>query len=122
MKRNITLEQLKKDVAKFVKKRDWGQYHSPKNLSMSIAIEAAELMETFQWLSIEESKEVVNKPKLRKAVEDELADIAIYLIDFCDVLNIDVGQVVTAKLKKNSRKYPVRRSKGKALKYSEYRT
>lgn len=116
---NITLEQLKKEISKFVKKRDWEQYHSPKNLSMSISIEAAELMEKFQWLSVEESKKLIKEAKKKKEIEDELADIGIYLIDFCNLFDINLGKIIRAKLAKNNKKYPITKIKGKAKKYTE---
>lgn len=118
---NITLKQLKKEVADFVKKRNWEQYHSPKNLSMSIAIEAAELMEKFQWLNIEESKKLLKKTREKRKIEDELADIAIFLIDFCNLFDIDLEMIIRNKLKKTSRKYPIKLAKGKAFKYTKYR-
>ena len=100
--------------------RDWEKFHSPKNLSMSLAIEAAELMELFQWLTIEESHEIIRDRKKRQAVEEELADVAIYIIDLCNVFNLDLSKAVVGKLRKNARKYPVRLAKGKAHKYTFY--
>ena len=118
-KKDITLEQLKREIADFVKKINWEQFHSPKNLSMSIAIEAAELMEKFQWLNIRESKELLKNTKEKKAVEDELADIAIYIIDFCNLFHINMGKIIRDKLRKNRTRYPIERSKGKSSKYTE---
>ena len=79
-----TFQEIKNRIKQFIKERDWEQFHSPKNLSMSIAIEAAELMEHFQWLTIEQSKKLLKNKKKREEIEDELADIAIYIIDFCN--------------------------------------
>lgn len=121
MKDNITtVQQLKKKLAKFVKDRDWEQYHSPKNLSMSIAIEAAELMEMFQWLDIEESHKVLKNKKKLEEVKDELADIALYLLEFSNLFSIDLSSAVIKKLAKNAKKYPAKIVRGKAHKYTYY--
>ena len=117
----VTIRQLKQKLAKFVKDRDWEQYHSPKNLSMAIAIEAAELMEMFQWLDIDESHSLLKNKKKRREIEEELADIAVYILDFCNLFNIDLSSIILKKLKKNSKKYPTKLVKGKAHKYTHYK-
>lgn len=117
----VTVRHLKRQLAKFVKDRDWVQYHSPKNLSMSIAIEAAELMEMFQWLTIEESREILKSSKKREAIKDELADIAMFVLEFCNVFSIDLSSAVLKKLRKNARKYPAHLARGKTHKYTYYR-
>ena len=89
--KNITIHKLREVVKNFVIERDWEKYHSPKNLSMSISIESAELMEIFQWLSNKESYDLFKDKKQRKKIEDEIADIGIYLIDLCNILNIDLA-------------------------------
>ena len=117
-----TLQGLKKRVAGFVKERDWEQFHSPKNLSMSLSIEAAELMEHFQWTNtVEEAVKVLKDKRERSEVEDELADIAIYLIDFCNLYNVDLEKAIIKKMKKNVKKYPVPKVKGKSEKYTFYK-
>jgi len=116
-----TIKDLKQKLAKFIKDRDWEQYHSPKNLSMSIAIEAAELMEMFQWLTIEESHNVIKDKEKLQEIEEELADIAVYVLDFCNMFNIDLTSAVLRKLKKNAEKYPSQLVKGKAHKYTYYK-
>ena len=100
--KQTTISGIKKIIANFVERRDWEKFHSPKNLSMSIAIEAAELMEKFQWLSVEESHLLTRNKGERAAIEEEVADIAAYLIGFCNVLNMDLSKAVAKKLKKNS--------------------
>ena len=121
-KKQITLQGLKKRVAGFVKERDWEQFHSPKNLSMSLSIEAAELMEHFQWSNtVEDAIKILNDKYKRPEIEDELADITIYLIDFCNLYGVDIERAVLAKLKKNAKKYPAKLVKGKMEKYTFYK-
>ena len=114
MKDNDTIiNELKKTVKDFVDEREWGQFHNPKNLSMSIAIESAELMELFQWLSKKESIKAMSSGKLRKNAIDEVADIFIYLIAFCNENKIDIKQAIDQKMKKNKKKYPSNIFKGR---------
>lgn len=101
--------------------RDWEKYHSPKSLSMSVAIEAAELMEKFQWLSNEQSIELLQNKKKLKEIENELADIAIYILDFCNIAKIDLSSIILRKLEENVKKYPVEKVKGKSHKYTFYK-
>src|SRR3990167_8120574 len=104
MKNSISIQQLKKDIKKFVKERSWEEFHSPKNLSMSLSIEAAELMEHFQCTNtVGEAVKVLQDKRKRVEIEDELADIAIYLIDFCNLYNVDLEKAVLWKMKKNVR-------------------
>ncbi len=98
---NDTLRRIRK----FRDDRDWLQFHNPKDLAMSVVIEAAELMELFQWQSAEESKRTAVEK--REALSDEIADVAIYLLELCDITGIDVEKTVAAKLEKNAVKYPV---------------
>jgi NTP pyrophosphatase (non-canonical NTP hydrolase) len=118
---NTSVNHLKQKLAKFVKDRDWAQYHSPKNLSMSIAIEAAELMEVFQWANIEESHKILKNKKKLEDIKDELADIAMFVMEFCNMFDIDLSSAVLKKLKKNAKKYPVHLVKGKTHKYTYYK-
>ncbi len=111
--RETTLDELKNKVQHFVKERHWSSYHDPKNLSMSIAIEAAELMEHFQWLKNSEIEREVNDPKTREAIEDELADVLAYILSFANTLNIDLSDALTKKMIKNEKKYPADMYKGK---------
>jgi NTP pyrophosphatase (non-canonical NTP hydrolase) len=110
-------QKLAGKVKKFAEERDWNQFHSPKNLSMALAVECAELMEHFQWLTEGQSRGL-NREKLSE-VEAELADIQIYLIRISQVLKVDLMTAGAAKLKANAKKYPVRKARGNARKYTE---
>ena len=116
-----TIKYLKQKLARFVKDRDWKQFHSPKNLSMSIAIEAAELMEMFQWSTIEESHAVLKDKKKLEAIKDELADVALFVMEFCNMFDIDLSSAILKKLKKNAQKYPAALVRGKSHKYTYYK-
>ena len=118
MTNNDFLNELMLEIRQFAEERDWEQFHSPKNLSMALAVEASELMEHFQWLTQEESSNLA-QDKLQR-IEEEIADVQIYLIRLCDRLNIDLLNVASKKLQANSEKYPVDVVKGSAKKYSEY--
>ncbi|MBU0469107.1 MAG: nucleotide pyrophosphohydrolase [Candidatus Omnitrophica bacterium] len=117
--KNVPIQRIKNKIKKFVKERDWEQYHSPKNLGMSIAIEAAELMEIFQWLTEEQSFQLSKKQKTE--LEDEIADIAVYILNMCNVLNIDLSEAIAKKMIKNEKKYPAKLVKGKMHKYTHYK-
>tara|TARA_Y100001954_G_C15396466_1_gene400510 strand:+ start:74 stop:421 length:348 start_codon:yes stop_codon:yes gene_type:complete len=110
---NTLINDLKKTVKSFVEEREWRQFHTPKNLSMSVAIESAELMELFQWLSKKDSEKAMSSGKLRKNAIDEVADVFIYLIAFCNENDIDIKQAIDQKMKKNKKKYPVNIFKGR---------
>jgi len=112
------LDELKERLRAFVAERDWDQFHSPKNLSMALAVEAAELVELFQWLTEEESA-TPDADRRRRAAE-ELADVLVYLVRIADRLDIDLLQAAGEKLKQNAVKYPVERVRGRARKYDEY--
>lgn len=114
----MTLQELKQRMASFVRERDWEQFHTPKNLSMSIAIEAAELMEHFQWLTVEQSRTLA--PEALAEIGEELADIVIYSLSMANALKLDLADTVQAKMEKNIRKYPSERVRGKAHKYTYY--
>lgn len=105
-------------MREFAAKRDWDKFHSPKNLAMALAAEVGELIEHFQWLTEDESKSLAGE-KLEK-VEEELADILIYLVRLSDKLGIDLVDAAFRKIEINSRKYPVERVRGSAKKYTEY--
>lgn len=107
-----TIESLKTGVRKFISSREWEKYHNPKDLAISLSLESAELMEIFQWMDEEEMQEQM--ATLMGRIEEELADIAIYVLSFCSTLDIDLSEIVTEKLKKNEEKYPVDLYKGKA--------
>jgi NTP pyrophosphatase (non-canonical NTP hydrolase) len=104
---------LRKLVADFVAERDWSVYHSPKNLAMSIAIESAELMEHFQWIDAEASRQIVDDPTKLAAVGEELADVVGYCLAMSSVLGLDLSRTVRAKMEKNHAKYPAAVYRGK---------
>jgi len=109
---NTTLTDLRARVRDFVDKRDWQPFHGPKNLSMSIAIEAAELMERFQWLTTEEARAAVEDSDEQAAVGDELADIIIYCLSLSNALDLDVSSAVLDKLQTNEFRYPADEFRG----------
>lgn len=104
-------------IRKFRDERDWLQFHNPKNLAVSVSIEAAELLELFQWTSGEESARYAADN--REKVSDEMADVAIYLLELADILGIDLAKAIDAKLEKNAVKYPVEKSRGVSTKYTD---
>jgi len=112
--KETTVEELKEKVRAFIKERDWEKYHHPKDISESICIEAAELLELFQWRSPEEIKELMKREDFRESIGEELADIVIYSLSMANVTNTDLTDAIEKKLQKNERKYPVEKYKGKA--------
>lgn len=110
---STTLLQLRELVRSFVAERDWQQFHSPKNLSMALAIEAAELMEHFQWIDAERSRRVADDPAKREAVADELADVLCYVLALANELQIDLSDAVRVKMQKNRDKYPAEQYRGR---------
>ncbi len=113
MDERTTVHDLKALVRQFVRQRDWEQFHTPKNLSMGIAVEAAELMEVFQWHDAEGSATLLRTARVRRAVQEELADVMIYCLAFANRAEIDLVRAVRSKLSKNRRKYPARRFRGR---------
>jgi dCTP diphosphatase len=113
----VTLQKIKEMVAQFVRDRDWNQFHSPKNLSMDISVEAAELMELFLWAKDSEIADVVEKK--REAIEEEVSDVLLALFAFANACNIDVATAFERKMKKNIAKYPIELAKGSSKKYTE---
>lgn len=114
---DTTIESLKRSVAEFSTEREWEPFHSLKNLAMSIAIESGELMEHFQWTAGDDAQASLEDPGRRKAVEEELADVAIYLMQFANRGEIDLASAVRRKMRINAEKYPVERSRGSSRKY-----
>ena len=112
------LQRLKQRLRKFAAERDWDQFHSPKNLSMALIAEAAELVEHFQWLSEEQSSHLPAE-KLQE-VETEIADILVYLIRMADKLGVDLIAAAERKIEINEQKYPADRVRGSSRKYTEY--
>ncbi len=116
---SATVADLRKRVADFVAEREWHSYHDAKNLSMSIAIEAAELMEHFQWVRSDEVPAVVVGERARAEIVDELADVACYLLALTNILDVDLSDAVAGKIAKNAAKYPVERFRGRYFKPGE---
>jgi NTP pyrophosphatase (non-canonical NTP hydrolase) len=110
---STTLAELRELVRRFVEERDWRQFHAPKNLSMSLAIEAAELMEHFQWIDIAESRRIADDPAKLAAVGEEIADVLCYLLALANELEIDLSAAVRDKMVKNAAKYPADQSRGR---------
>jgi len=111
------LETIKLRLREFAKERDWDQFHSPKNFSMALIVECAELVEHFQWLTEEQSKRLPEDTL--DEVSLEMADIMIYLIRLADKLDVDLLEVVDRKIELNAEKYPVDKAKGLATKYNK---
>ena len=101
------IEDLTTAIREFAQQRDWERFHTPKNLAMALSVEVAELVELFQWLTPEESAALVETPEGRAAIEDEIADIAIYLLRLADVLKTSVVEVVRRKQLKNLGRFPL---------------
>jgi dCTP diphosphatase len=113
-----SLQQLAEHLRQFAAERDWEQFHSPKNLAMALSVEVAEIVEHFQWLTEEQSREL--DAAKREEVEHELADALIYLVRLADQLQIDLLEAAERKLSVNETKYPAERVRGSARKYSDY--
>jgi NTP pyrophosphatase (non-canonical NTP hydrolase) len=108
-----TLAELRQLVNDFVDRRDWHQFHTPKNLSMSMAIEAAELMEHFQWLSASQSRAVARQPQRLSAVSEELADVLCYALAMANELGLDLSTAIRQKMARNEQKYPAEQYRGR---------
>lgn len=113
-----SLANLRDRINHFVNERDWAQFHSPKNLAMAMIVEAAELVEHFQWQTEQQSRELT--PEMREQVSHELADTFVYLLRIAEVLEIDLIHAANAKIDLNAKKYPVEQSRGSNAKYTAY--
>lgn len=111
------LVQLRDALRQFAAERDWDQFHSPKNLASALAVEAAELLERFQWLTEDESRNL--SPADLARVREELADVLNYLVRLADKLDVDLLEAARDKIGKNALKYPAEKARGSARKYSE---
>ena len=109
---------LRDKLRAFVAERDWDQFHSPKNLASALSVEAAELLEHFQWLTEEQSKNL--PPEKLAEVRDEMADVFVYLVRLADKLDVDLLAAAAVKMEKNALKYPAGKVRGSMKKYSEY--
>jgi NTP pyrophosphatase (non-canonical NTP hydrolase) len=110
----MNYEKIKNEIKEFVEERDWEQFHTPKNLSMALSVEASELLEIFQWKKEDEYKNATEKEK--EMAKDEIADIFYYLVRISEKLNINNEEAFFNKMKKNKEKYPKESVKGKAIK------
>lgn len=113
----MTLTELQELIRKFRDERDWMQFHNHKDMATALAIEAAELQELFLWKQGEEVDAVASEKQ--EKLRDELADVAVYLLELADNLGIDLGEAVVQKLEKNAAKYPVHKARGSSAKYDE---
>jgi dCTP diphosphatase len=111
------LNEMRERLRAFAAERDWDQFHTPKNLAAALTVEAAELLEHFQWLTDEQSRDL--PPEVRARVSAELADVFGYLIRLADKLNIDLIAVTRDKISQNAEKYPIEKSRGSAKKYTD---
>jgi len=116
---STTLAEIKTRVLAFARERDWEQFHAPKNLSMALAAEAGELMEHFLWATPEASRIVAQDAAKRRKIEEELADVVIYALEFANMTGIDVAAAIETKMAANAAKYPVEKAKGRSDKYTE---
>lgn len=112
-----TLDDLRQQLRRFAKDRDWEQFHAPKNLASALVVESAELLEHFQWMTEAQSRDL--PPEKRTAVGAEVADVLLYLIQLADALGIDPIAAAQSKLQTNAQKYPVERARGTSRKYDE---
>jgi NTP pyrophosphatase (non-canonical NTP hydrolase) len=113
------MEDLVQAVLRFRDERDWQQFHNPKDLAISVTLEAAELLEHFQWKRPEEVGALLADAASRRQVGEEMADVLILLISLADAVGIDLAEAARSKLAENARKYPVERARGSARKYDQ---
>ena len=109
--------KIQKELREFAKKRDWEKFHNLKNIAISINLESSELLEIFQWEN--ENSNFWFKKKIKSLIEEEVADVMLYLLRFVDIAKIDLEKVCFEKIKKNKRKYPISLSKGISTKYNK---
>ena len=115
----MNIEKIQQRLENFSKIRDWEQFHNPKNLAMALSVEVSELVEIFQWSNNGGLTEIKD-PKKRDKIKEEIADIFIYLIKISNKLDLDIEKIINQKIDKNEKKYPVEKSKGNSLKYTEF--
>ena len=114
----MDVQLIQSRLKKFAEERDWEQFHNPKNITMALSVEVAELLEIFQW-SNSGGLDEVNDPDIKVQIEKEIADIFNYLVKLVDILDIDIETVALKKIKENEKKYPVEKSKGISVKYKD---
>lgn len=111
------IQEIVEALRRFAVERDWDQFHSPKNLSIALSVEASELLERFQWLTEEQSKRL-STDELH-AVSEEMADVFLFLLRLADKLDVDLLRASWLKLELNAKKYPIEKSRGKSTKYTK---
>lgn len=115
----MDVEKVQQQLRDFARERDWEQFHTPKNLASALAVEASELLEIFQWLTDSQAMAIKDDGESMRKVEEEVADVALYLLRLADVLSLDLQIVVDRKLRINAEKYPVEKARGNAKKHNE---
>jgi NTP pyrophosphatase (non-canonical NTP hydrolase) len=111
--------KVQQQLRDFARERDWEQFHTPKNLASALAVEAAELLENFQWLTDKQALFVKDDAERMRRIEEEIADVTLYLLRLADVLSLDLQNAVDRKLRVNAAKYPADKARGNAKKYNE---
>lgn len=119
MMNESTVKELMEKIKAFCEERDWDQFHNPKDLAIGISTEANELLDIFRFKSEQEMRQILSEPSKREHVEEELADTLFFVLRFAQMNGIDLGEILDKKMLKNAVKYPVDKSKGKNLKYTE---
>ncbi len=117
-----TVDHLKSQVKRFIADRDWEQFHDPKNVSMALASEVGELLDLFRWVRSEDSFRVLEDEETFNAVRMEIADIAMFLVDFASICKIDLSTAIDEKMQINAARYPIEKSRGIATKYTDLGT
>ena len=117
----LDITKLKNRLSEFANKRDWGQFHSPKNIATALSVEASEILEHFQWMTDEDSRNLSKEinSEVWHEVKDEVADVMAYLLRLSDLLDIDLQEALETKIEKNEKKYPVSKSRGTSKKYTK---
>jgi NTP pyrophosphatase (non-canonical NTP hydrolase) len=115
----MNVEQIQKQLRVFAKERDWEQFHTPKNLAAALVVEASELLEIFQWLNDAQAISIKDDVARMRKIEEEMADVTLYLLRLADVLSLDLQKAVDRKLSLNAKKYPVEKARGNAKKYND---
>lgn len=119
-KSEATLEELKEEIKQFCEERDWDEFHSPKDLSIGMVIEAAELLDHFRAMTREEQLEALNDPVKGKKIRDELSDTLYWILRFSQKYDINLSDALRSKMEENRKKYPIEKAKGSKKKYNEF--
>ena len=119
MDKETNIQEIKDYVKKYCEDRDWDQFHSPKELAIGIITEASEVLEHFRFKSEKEMKELLDDSKKREDIEDEIADVLMFICRFAQMYNVDLSEAFKRKIKKSEKKYPIEKAKGSNKKYIE---